>query len=293
MVVDGVSPRGRWRSVDARASAAGSSTSRWRCPSTTWRGSASDRRGREESKTTSIWPSIHPRLVELVREHRSTMIFVNSRRLAERLAADINETAGEELALAHHGSVAKEQRREIEERLKRGLLPAIVATSSLELGLDLGAVDLVIQIEAPPSVASGLQRIGRASHQVGAPPKGVIFPKHPRPICWPAPPRSPRMTRARSRRRAIRETRSTCSRSSSSPSSRWRQLGVDDLFALVRRAAPFAELPRASSRACSTCSPDATRPTSSPRLRPRITWDRVGVLKARQGAKRLAVINAE
>ena len=126
----------------------------------------------------SIWPSIHPRLVELVRAHRSTMIFVNSRRLAERLAAALNETAGEEVALAHHGSVARDKRQEIEDRLKRGQLPAIVATSSLELGIDMGAVDLVVQIEAPPSVASGLQRIGRAGHTVGGVPRGVIFPKY-------------------------------------------------------------------------------------------------------------------
>ncbi len=114
----------------------------------------------------SIWPSIHPRLVELIRQHRSTMIFVNSRRLAERLAAAINELAEEEMAAAHHGSIAKDTRLSIEDRLKRGQLPAIVATSSLELGIDMGAVDLVIQIEAPPSIASGIQRIGRAGHQV-------------------------------------------------------------------------------------------------------------------------------
>src|SRR5204863_4748007 len=115
---------------------------------------------------------------ELIRQHRSTMIFVNSRRLAERLAAALNELAGSEVALAHHGSVAREKRQEMEDRLKRGVLPAIVATSSLELGIDMGAVDLVIQIEAPPSIASGLQRIGRASHQVGGVPAGVIFPKY-------------------------------------------------------------------------------------------------------------------
>src|SRR5688500_11967208 len=126
----------------------------------------------------SIWPAIHPRLVELIREHRSTMIFVNSRRLAERLSAALNELAGEELALAHHGSIARDRRLEIEDRLKRGILPAIVATSSLELGIDMGAVDLVIQIEAPPSIASGLQRIGRSGHSVGQASSGVIFPKH-------------------------------------------------------------------------------------------------------------------
>ena len=125
----------------------------------------------------SIWPSIHPRLLELIRAHRSTLIFVNSRRLAERLSARLNELAGEELVRAHHGSVAREQRLEIEEQLKQGKLPALVATSSLELGIDMGAIDLVIQVEAPPSVASGMQRIGRAGHSVGERSVGKIFPK--------------------------------------------------------------------------------------------------------------------
>ncbi|MGE3273232.1 MAG: DEAD/DEAH box helicase, partial [Chloroflexota bacterium] len=112
----------------------------------------------------SIWPAIYPRVLEMIRAHRSTIVFVNSRRLAERTAGALNELAGEEIAQAHHGSVAREQRVIIEDRLKAGLLPAMVATSSLELGIDMGAVDLVIQIETPPSVASGLQRIGRAGH---------------------------------------------------------------------------------------------------------------------------------
>ena len=125
----------------------------------------------------SIWPSIHPKLLELIRAHRSTLIFVNSRRLAERLSARLNELAGEELVRAHHGSIAREQRLEIEEQLKQGKLPALVATSSLELGIDMGAIDLVIQIESPPSVASGMQRIGRAGHSVGERSIGKIFPK--------------------------------------------------------------------------------------------------------------------
>src|SRR4029079_7510013 len=109
---------------------------------------------------------VHERLLALVRAHRSTMVFVNSRRLAERLATALNDLAGAEVALAHHGSVAREKRAEIEARLKSGALPAIVATSSLELGIDMGAVDLVVQIEAPPSIAAGLQRVGRAGHTV-------------------------------------------------------------------------------------------------------------------------------
>ncbi len=129
-------------------------------------------------KRTSIWQSIHPRLLEIVRERTSTLIFVNARRIAERLAGALNELAGEQLARAHHGSLASAQRSEIEELLKAGRLKALVCTSSLELGIDMGAVDLVIQIEAPPSVASALQRIGRAGHQVGAPSTGIIFPKY-------------------------------------------------------------------------------------------------------------------
>ena len=125
----------------------------------------------------SIWSSIHPRLVELIRAHRSTLLFVNSRRLAERLAGALNEIAGEPLVRAHHGSLARAQRTEIEDLLKGGHLRALVATSSLELGIDMGAIDLVIQIEAPPSVASGLQRIGRAGHSIGQVSEGIIFPK--------------------------------------------------------------------------------------------------------------------
>ena len=129
-------------------------------------------------KRHSIWSAIHPKLLELVRAHRSTLIFVNSRRLAERISGAINELAGEDLVRAHHGSVAVAQRKEIEDQLKLGTLRGIVATSSLELGIDMGAVDLVIQIESPPSVASGMQRVGRASHHVGAVSNAVIFPKY-------------------------------------------------------------------------------------------------------------------
>ena len=140
--------------------------------------SGNARKRENQPPISSIWPAIHPRLVQLIRSHRSTMIFVNSRRLAERLAAAINDEADEEIALAHHGSLAKDTRFETESRLKQGQLPAIVATSSLELGIDMGAVDLVIQISAPPSIASGLQRIGRSGHSVGAVSQGIIFPRY-------------------------------------------------------------------------------------------------------------------
>jgi ATP-dependent Lhr-like helicase len=125
----------------------------------------------------SIWPALQAELYELIKQHRSTLVFVNNRRLAERLAASINELADEQLARAHHGSIAREQRLEIEDALKAGRIPALVCTSTLELGIDMGAVDLVVCVESPPSVASGLQRIGRAGHQVGVASRGRIFPK--------------------------------------------------------------------------------------------------------------------
>ena len=132
---------------------------------------------REPGEGSSIWPSIYPALLELVQEHRSTILFVNNRRLAERLALRLNELAEREIARAHHGSLAREQRVEVEELLKKGEIPVLVATSSLELGIDMGAVDLVIQVESPKSVARGLQRIGRAGHRLDEPSKGRIFPK--------------------------------------------------------------------------------------------------------------------
>src|SRR5579884_2015565 len=133
---------------------------------------------REEGwESRSIWPSIYPALVDLVRAHRSTIVFVNNRRLAERLALRLNELAEEEIARAHHGSLAREQRTQIEEDLKAGRIPCLVATSSLELGIDMGAVDLVVQVESPKSVARGLQRIGRAGHSLGEVSRGRIFPK--------------------------------------------------------------------------------------------------------------------
>src|SRR5947207_4024599 len=133
---------------------------------------------REEGwEPRSIWPSIYPALVELVRAHRSTIVFVNNRRLAERLALRLNELAEEEIARAHHGSLAREQRTQIEEDLKAGRIRRLVPTSCLEPGIDMGAVDLVIQVESPKSVARGLQRIGRAGHSLGEVSRGRIFPK--------------------------------------------------------------------------------------------------------------------
>ena len=129
-------------------------------------------------RRVSIWNAIHPRLLEIIRERNSTILFVNARQIAERLAGALNELAGEPIARAHHGSLAAAQRAVIEEQLKAGQIRALCATSTLELGIDMGAVDLVIQIESPPSVASGMQRIGRAGHHVDAVSEGILFPKY-------------------------------------------------------------------------------------------------------------------
>jgi ATP-dependent Lhr-like helicase len=240
----------------------------------------------------SIWPSIHPRLVELIRAHRSTMIFANSRRLAERLAGALNELAGEELAQAHHGSIAKDQRQLIEDRLKRGDLPAIVATSSLELGIDMGAVDLVVQIEAPPSVASGIQRIGRAGHSVGEVSRGVVFPKYRADLlaCAAAVPRmqagdvEPTHYPRNPLDVLAQQVVAIVSRES---------LAVDELYGLVRRAAPFAELPRSSFETVLDMLSGRFPSERFAGLRARITWDRIaGRLEPRRGARNVAVTNA-
>src|SRR5437588_9319701 len=133
--------------------------------------------GGGDATRRSIWPAIYPQLLELIEAHRSTIVFVNNRRAAERLALRLNELAEREIARAHHGSLAREERLVVEEMLKAGQLPCLVATSSLELGIDMGAVDLVIQVESPKSVDRGLQRIGRSGHSVGAVSRGRIFPK--------------------------------------------------------------------------------------------------------------------
>ena len=240
---------------------------------------------------SSIWTAIHPRLVELARAHRTTLIFVNSRRIAERLASALNELAGEPLARAHHGSLARAQRAEIEEALKAGRIRALVATSSLELGIDMGAVDLVIQIEAPPSVASGIQRIGRAGHRIDAPSTGIVFPKYRGDLVACAA-----LAQAMSdgRVEATRHLRNpldvlaqqVVAMASVEPWS------VDALHATVRRAAPFAELSRAVFENLLDLLSGRFASDDFAELRPRLTWDRVAnTVTARDGAKRIAIVN--
>ncbi len=237
----------------------------------------------------SIWPAIHPQLLELIRHHTSTLVFVNSRRLAERLATRLNELAGEELVRAHHGSIAREQRLEIEEALKDGRLPALIATSSLELGIDMGAIDLVVQIEAPPSVAAGLQRIGRAGHGVGEASTGIIFPKYRGDLLEAA------VVAERMLAGAIEETRvprapldvlaqqvvATCAM------DRWR---VDDLLALVTRADAFRDLSREQLTGVLDMLSGRYPSDEFAELRPRIVWDRqTDEVVSRNDARVLAV----
>ncbi|MEL7046741.1 MAG: DEAD/DEAH box helicase, partial [Pseudomonadota bacterium] len=193
----------------------------------------------------SIWPAIYPRLVSLIREHRSTMVFVNSRRLAERLAAAINDTAEEDLARAHHGSMSRDTRADVEDRLKRGDLRALVATSSMELGIDMGAVDLVIQVEAPPSIASGLQRIGRAGHGVGEISKGIVFPKY-RGDLLSAAAASKEMLTGHVEASAYPRNPLDVLAQQIVAMVAIEDFAVDDLYRTVRGAAPFADLPRSS-----------------------------------------------
>ncbi len=211
----------------------------------------------------SIWPSIYPRLLELIRAHHSTLVFVNSRRLAERLASRLNELAGEELVRAHHGSIAREQRLQIEEELKAGRLPALVATSSLELGIDMGAIDLVIQIEAPPSVAAGCSGSGGPGTRSGSrrPARSsrstAVTCSRRRSWCGAC-------STARSRRRASRATPLTSSRSRSSRRAPWTA-GRSTRCTRSSSVPSHSATSRANSwRGCSTCSRADTRPTSSP-----------------------------
>ncbi|WP_406302694.1 ATP-dependent helicase [Streptomyces sp. NBC_00885] len=274
----------------------------------------------------SIWPHVEEKIADLVQAHRSTIVFANSRRLAERLCNRLNEIAYERatgtvfdsrgsattvpegpppaeimaqsgaahgapplLARAHHGSVSKEQRALVEEDLKAGRLPAVVATSSLELGIDMGSVDLVVQVESPPSVASGLQRVGRAGHQVGAVSTGVVFPKYRGDLVQSA------VVTERMRSGSIEALRI--------PSNPLDVLAqqlvamvaldtwqVDDLLALARRAAPFASLPESAFTAVLDMLAGRYPSDAFAELRPRVVWDRVaGTVTGRPGAQRLAV----
>ncbi len=240
-------------------------------------------------ETHSVWPQVTQRLLELVREQTSTIVFVNSRRLAERLCGRLNELAGEEVARAHHGSVARDQRLLIEEELKAGRLPAVVATSSLELGIDMGAVDLVVQVGSPDSVASGLQRIGRAGHQVGAVSRGVFLPRFKGDLVETA------VVAERIGAGAIEETHFPRNPLDVLAQQIVAMVAMDDwevdtLEGLVRRAASFHDLPKDAFESVLDMLSGRYPSDEFAELRPRLNWDRVGgTLTGRGGAQRLAV----
>ncbi|MER7706917.1 ATP-dependent helicase [Kitasatospora sp. NPDC097605] len=271
----------------------------------------------DPQRQASIWPHVEERIVDLVQAHRSTIVFANSRRLAERLCNRLNEIAHERttgaalpeahapallmggagaakgapavIARAHHGSVSKEQRALVEEELKAGRLPAVVATSSLELGIDMGAVELVVQVESPPSVASGLQRVGRAGHQVGAVSTGVVFPKYRGDLVQSAVV-TERMRAGRIE--ALRIPRNPLDVLAQqlvamTAMDTWQ---VDELLTAVRRAAPFATLPQSAFDAVLDMLAGRYPSDAFAELRPRLVWDRVaGTVSGRPGAQRLAV----
>jgi ATP-dependent Lhr-like helicase len=268
------------------------------------------------ARRPSIWPAVERRVLDLVRAHRSTIVFANSRRLAERLTAKLNELAAGDLgdaveldefpaeavggsgigggappvvARAHHGSMSREQRTSVEEELKAGLLPCVVATSSLELGIDMGAVDLVVQVEAPPSVASGLQRVGRAGHQVGAVSRGVVFPKFRGDLVSCAVVAERMAGGAIESLRYPRNPLDVLAQHivAMVALEPWT---VSELGEVVRRAAPFAALPESALHATLDMLAGRYPSEDFGELRARITWDRVtDELRGRPGAQRLAV----
>ncbi len=257
------------------------------------------------SARASIWPSIYPRILDQVLAHRSTIIFCNARRQAERLAAKINELAAErgigvdpetgertggDLVKAHHGSLAREQRVIVEDELKRGTLKAIVATSSLELGIDMGAVDLVVQVESPGAVSRGLQRIGRAGHQVGEPSRGTIYPKHRGDLLEAAVVVRRMIDGQIESTRYLRNPLDVLAQQIVAHVSARGDTPVAELSALVRRAANFADL--SDDQLTNTLDLLAGRYPSEEfsELRPRVVWNRVDdTVRARDGSKRLAV----
>ena len=273
-------------------------------------------------ENNTIWPDVEQRIADLIEAHRSTIVFANSRRLAERLTSRLNEIHAERtdveltpqrnaevpggppahimasgqsygaaplLARAHHGSVSKEQRAAVEDDLKGGRLKAVVATSSLELGIDMGAVDLVIQVEAPPSVASGLQRIGRAGHQVGEISRGVVFPKHRTDLIGCAV-TVQRMLTGQIENMAVPANPLDVLAQHTIAACALEPLNADVWFDAVRRSAPFATLPRSAFEATLDLLSGKYPSTEFAELRPRLVYDRdAGVLTARPGAQRLAV----
>ena len=292
----------------------------WFAPST-GAGGAAGAAGRSEA-AGSVWPHVEEAIVDRVLAHRSTIVFANSRRLAERLTGRLNEiyaerlepavvgstqgaaakppaqmmaqagaSAGAEpvLAKAHHGSVSKEQRAQVEDELKSGILRCVVATSSLELGIDMGAVDLVIQVEAPPSAASGLQRVGRAGHQVGEVSRAALFPKHRGDVLHTAVV-TERMLAGQIEAIAVPANPLDILAQQTVAACATGPLDIEDWYETVRRSAPFRTLPRSAYEATLDLLAGRYPSDEFAELRPRLVWDRDhGTLTGRPGAQRVAV----
>lgn len=249
-----------------------------------------------DPRRRSVWPHLTAELLDLIESHRSTLVFTNSRRLAERLTSGLNElyaarhdNPGAVIARAHHGSVSKDQRTVIEESLKAGQLPCVVATSSLELGIDMGAIDVVVQVGAPPSVASALQRVGRAGHQVGALSHGVFLPEHPGALLGTAVVVEAMAAGAIESVRQLRHPLDVLAQQIVAITA-MDPIGVDDLYALVRRAAGYEALPRSAYEAVLDMLAGRYPSEEFAELRPRLIWDRErDELRGRPGAQRLAV----
>lgn len=272
--------------------------------------------GGETEITGSVWPHVEEAIVDRILLHRSTIVFCNSRRLAERLTGRLNEiyserfglelpdpsvpaammaqagtTAGADpvLAKAHHGSVSKEQRAQVEEELKSGVLRCVVATSSLELGIDMGAVDLVIQVEAPPSAASGLQRIGRAGHQVGEVSRAALFPKHRGDVLHTAIV-TERMLAGQIEAIAIPQNPLDILAQQTVAAAAIGPVDVEGWYETLKRSAPFRSLPRSAYEATLDLIAGRFPSDEFAELRPRVVWDRdLGVLTGRPGAQHIAV----
>ncbi|WP_091226941.1 ATP-dependent helicase [Microbacterium sp. 3J1] len=266
--------------------------------------------------TGSVWPHVEEAIVDRILQNNSTIVFSNSRRLAERLTGRLNEiyserigialpetsvpaammaqagaTAGADpvLAKAHHGSVSKEQRAQVEEELKSGILRCVVATSSLELGIDMGAVDLVIQVEAPPSAASGLQRVGRAGHQVGEISRAALFPKHRGDVLHTAIV-TERMLAGKIEAIQVPRNPLDILAQQTVAASALGAISVEEWFETVRRSAPFQSLPRSAYEATLDLLAGRFPSDEFAELRPRLIWDRdAGTLTGRPGAQRIAV----
>ena len=248
--------------------------------------------GANDGGAHSLWPALYPELLELVRAHHSTIVFVNSRRMAERLALRLNELAEEPIARAHHGSLSREARGEVEEALKAGTLPCIVATSSLELGIDMGAVDLVVQVSSPGSVASGLQRVGRAGHSVGMPSRGRIYPRFRGELVETAAVARGMLEGEVEHTRVPRIPLDVLCQQIVAMAS-VEELQIDSLHELLRRAYPYRELTREQLENVLDLLAGRYPSDEFAELRPRIVWERTtGALRAREGAQRIAIANA-